>query len=259
MANNPSPLVPLPPDVTPSPEAVPRAGGERRFERLSLALPLVGIAVGTALALGGDRSTRKLGFATLAGSAVAAIVRWQLARVVTETASYEVEAASGAFEIRHYPESVHAETVVAASEWGASLSEGFRRLAGYIFGGNAAHSKIAMTAPVVATIGNGAVATRTVAFKMPDHYALDALPKPNDVQIAIRRIPARRVAALGFRGRYGGALPAQKKQELLSRVREAGLLPIGEVTFAGYDAPWTLPALRRNEVLVEVSTLRPGT
>ena len=146
MANNPSPLVPLTPDVTPSPEAVRRAGGERRFEQLSLALPRVGIAVGTALALGGDRSTRKLGFATLVGSAVAAIMRWQLARVVTETASYEVEAASGAFEIRHYPESVHAETVVAASEWGASLSVGFRRLAGYIFGGNAAHSKIAMTA-----------------------------------------------------------------------------------------------------------------
>ena len=95
---------------------------------------------------------------------------------------------------------------------------------------------------------------------MPTHYSLEALPKPDDVQVAIRQIPARRIAALGFAGRYGGAIPAQKKkQELLRRVREAGFLPIGEVTFAGYDAPWTLPALRRNEVLVEVSTLRPGT
>ena len=258
MTPSTSQLTPMSRPVPPPPtEAVQRRGSPRLFERVSVALPLAGIALGAAFAWGGGRSTRKLGLATLGGSLALAVVRWQLARVVTETALYEVEGAEGDFEIRHYAPSVHAETVVNATEWKASLNEGFHRLAGYIFGGNAARMKIAMTAPVVATIGNSPVATRTISFKMPTDYPLEALPKPDDVQVAIRQIPARRIAALGFAGRYGGAIPAQKKQELLRRVREAGFLPIGEVTFAGYDAPWTLPALRRNEVLVEVSRLRP--
>jgi hypothetical protein len=61
------------------------------------------------------------------------------------------------------------------------------------------------------------------------------------------------VAALRFSGRYSGDLPAKKGAELLARVREAGLHALGEVTFAGYDAPSTVPWLRRNEVLVDLA------
>jgi hypothetical protein len=66
------------------------------------------------------------------------------------------------------------------------------------------------------------------------------------------RVPARRVAALGFSGRYGGDIPAHKRNELMFLTRLAGLSPRSEVWFAGYDGPSTLPLLRRNEVLVEL-------
>jgi len=198
-----------------------------------------------------------MGLTTLAGSAAALLTRWQLARLFSEKARYTIESLDGEFEVRQYAPRVQAETVLNAAPWAQSLHEGFDRLAKYIYGGNSRQMKIAMTAPVLVTVGATDRATRTVAFKMPDSEPFETLPVPLDRQITLRRIPARRVAALSYTGRYGSEIPAEKRQELLAYVRAAGFLPIGEVTFAGYDAPWTLPWLRRNEVQVELSSL-PG-
>ena len=64
-----------------------------------------------------------------------------------EHARYSVVAASDDIEIRDYPAQIIAETIVSG-ERAAAISEGFRRLAGYIFGANQPNEKIAMTAPV---------------------------------------------------------------------------------------------------------------
>lgn len=241
----------------PATSAMRRSRRTRFVEQTSLVLPIAGATIGALCALGGEGSTRRIGLATLGGSLAAMLTRWQLARVFSEKAQYKIESLDGDFEVRQYAPRVHAETVLNAAPWKQSLNEGFDRLAKYIFGGNSRQLKIAMTAPVMVTVGATDRATRTVAFKIPDSEPFETLPTPEDRQITLRRIPARRVAALRYNGRYGQEMPAQKRQELLTYVRAAGLLPIGEVTFAGYDAPWTLPLLRRNEVQVELSTL-PG-
>lgn len=241
----------------PATPAMRRSRRTQLVERASLVLPLVGVGVGAWCALRGDGSTRQVGLTTFGASLAAVVTRWQLARWFSEKANYEVESSDGDFEVRNYAPRVQAETVLNAAPWHQSLNEGFERLAGYISGANARHQKIAMTAPVLVTVGATDRATRTVAFKMPDSEPFETLPAPSDRQITLRRVPARRVAALSYSGRYGREIPAQKRQELLTYVRAANLLPIGEVTFAGYDAPWTLPWLRRNEVQVELSTM-PG-
>jgi SOUL heme-binding protein len=226
----------------------------RALEQTSLVIPLAALGIGAFLALRGGR-TRQIGIATLGGSLGAVLTRWQLARWVTEKTRYQVELSDGDFEVRHYAARVQAETVINAAPWRLSLNDGFHRLASYIFGDNAGHQKIAMTAPVTMTLGAVDRSTRTVAFKMPDRIAMESLPEPTDRRITLRRVPPRRLAVLRFSGRYGVELPNRKRMELLTRVRNARLLPIGDVTFAGYDAPWTLPFLRRNEVMVEVSSL----
>jgi hypothetical protein len=250
-----APLTPAAIEVLPSTPARRRSRRTRFVEQASLIVPLAGIGVGAWCALNGERSKRELGVATLVSSFAAMLTRWQLARLFSEKVRYQIESIDGDFEVRHYAPRVHAETVLNAAPWKQSLNEGFGRLASYISGGNSRHRKIAMTAPVMVTVGAMDRATRTVAFKIPDSEPFETLPAPNDRQITLRRIPARRVATLSYSGRYGVEIPAKKRQELLTYVRAAGLLPIGDVTFAGYDAPWTLPWLRRNEVQVELSAL----
>jgi len=252
-----APLIPAAVEELPSTPARRRSRRTRFFEQTSLILPLAGVGVGAWCALRGDRNTREIGTTMLVSSFAAMLTRWQLARLFSEKARYEIESSDGEFEVRYYAPRVHAETVLNAAPWKQSLNEGFDRLANYISGANAQQKKIAMTAPVMVTVGAMDRATRTVAFKIPDSEPFETLPAPSDRQITLRRIPARRVAALGYSGRYGVEIPAKKRQELMTYVRAAGLLPIGDVTFAGYDAPWTLPWLRRNEVQVELSSL-PG-
>jgi hypothetical protein len=248
--------VPLPANL-----AAQACSRSRLLARLSRLAPLAGLGVGVWLALGPERSSRVVASATIGVSLAAGLARWQLKRWFSEQPRYEVESHSGDFEVRYYAPRVQAETVVNAAPWATSLHQGFGRLAAYILGKNAEQRRIATTVPVTATVGATDCATRFVSFKMPEDCPIQDLPRPDDRNITVRAIPARRVAALRFSGNCGLALPDAKRRQLLDRARAAGLIPIGDVTFAGYDAPSTVPWLRRNEVLVEVSTLphRPGS
>ena len=64
-----------------------------------------------------------------------------------EEPSYSVLSNDGDVEVRKYAPQIVATTEVEGDRE-AALSEGFRRLAGYIFGKNRSKTKIAMTAPV---------------------------------------------------------------------------------------------------------------
>lgn len=254
-----------------------RAQTTRWLGRVSFALPLVGLAAGAwLLSRGSER--RPTAYGVLGAAVGLGALRWQLQRLVTEEMPYVVEARLGAIEVRRYPEQVWAETVVEDSSWSEALNEGFRRLAGYIFGANDGQEslgittpvlsalsatvqpgtdksgeKLSMTTPVFATLGAGAVGERTVAFVMPGDRELRSLPKPRDPRVRLRAIPERLVAALPFTGDYESGSPQQKREELLSSLAEAGRDVQGEASFAGYDPPSTLPALRRNEVMIELS------
>lgn len=201
------------------------------------------------------------GIALLVG---AAVVRWQAAGRFCEEPAYEVEGALGAnAEIRRYAPRVLAVTRVSASDRERAVSEGFRRLAGYIFGGNVSAASIAMTVPVTqagAQAGERIAMTAPVTqasaseggfevtFTMPASYTLETLPRPSDARVELRALPAERVAVLRYTGSTSGAIVAQHAETLRARVRERGLVPLGEPVSARYDPPSTLPWIRRNEV-----------
>lgn len=226
-------------------------------------LPAVGfgaiLALGTAGLFGRGpkvlRSSRLLS-GLLVGGAAVGLAKWQLGRFFTETPDYEVEQKVNGLEIRSYAPRVVAETTVESRELEQALDEGFRRLAGYIFGGNGGKrvpgvdsqekkgERIAMTAPVTAR----EEATGTVVtFTMPRDRALEVLPIPDDPRIRVSRTEAARFAVLTYRAGYGAARAKAAQEELVARAAAVGLTASGNPIFAGYDEPSTLPFLRRVE------------
>ena len=66
----------------------------------------------------------------------------------TETQEYQVVKIEKDFEIRHYPAATMASISSFARTYKDLRTPGFRKLAGYIFGGNSENKQIAMTTPV---------------------------------------------------------------------------------------------------------------
>ena len=180
------------------------------------------------------------------GAATLAVGAWQLQRLFTAEPAHEVEQRRGRLEIRRYPSIRVAETTVDRT-WDEALDEGFRRLAGFIVGGNVGHKKLAMTSPV---LGTGDGAGFKVSFVMAEGD--EAIPTPDDERISVSDVPSRRIAVLRFAGRYDAQNIENKKLELIRALASEGLKPPGEAYFAGYDPPSTLPLLRRNELWVEL-------
>lgn len=91
-----------------------------------------------------------------------------------------------------------------------------------------------------------------VRFTMPGRYRLDDLPVPNDPAVKIRAMAPARFAVLRFSGLSGEAKVAKTLEKLLSILRVRGLRPVGPVSIARYNPPWTPWFLRRNEVMISV-------
>jgi len=230
------------------------------------ALVAAPVAIGSGLGglLGSRRAGMIAGGLTAAGLAA---LRWQLSRLFTPEPDHEVEEALGRLEIRRYAPRIEARTTIDVADFDAALGQGFARLADYIGGANRGHEELAMTTPVVARgslagerLGRtgGPVITShrggyTVAFVMPPDRTMDSLPRPSDERVRLHHVPERRVAALRFAGRYDGPTVAEREHELARLVAQHGLRAVGEPMFAGFDPPWTLPLLRRNEVWLELA------
>jgi hypothetical protein len=166
-----------------------------------------------------------------------------------EIPAYTVEQQAGAVEIRRYAPHLVAEVTVAGPQSGA-LGRGFRILAGYIFGGNATGTEVAMTAPVAQT-GEGDV--WTVAFAMPRAYTAETLPPPDNPAIRFVMTEAERVIVLRFAGIAGQRRLDEAAAQLRDIAARSGIAIEGPPRFYFYDDPFTLPWNRRNEVAFRIA------
>ena len=170
-----------------------------------------------------------------------------------EQADYTVERSDGRFEIRSYPAMIVAQ-VNTRGERKPAIGEGFRMIAGYIFGGNHPHQKVAMTAPVLQQRdGPDADDSWTVRFVMPRKWTLSTLPKPDDPRVTLVSQPAATFAVIRFAGLAGDKTVAEKTRALNAFITRQRLRPSGLPILAFFDPPWILPFLRRNEIMIAVS------
>lgn len=202
-------------------------------------------------------------------------------RAGTEQPPYEVVGRVGEAEIRRYKPQIAAEAVVEGPVETAR-NEGFRRVAGYIFGDNTAKASVAMTAPVVqgreAAGGSQSIAMTapvvqaragrsesiamtspvvqqpagaeswSIQFIMPSKYTMETLPQPNDPRVRLVEIPARTFAVVRFSGLGRAEAVAQHEKALDAALAGSSWRAVGDPVTWYYDPPWTVPFMRRNEV-----------
>ena len=153
------------------------------------------------------------------------------------------------FEIRNYSDAIQARVHTPGDGW-ANASGGFRRIAGYIFGGNERNQSIAMTAPVHMWKSEGG---SMMAFIMPSEHEMSDLPMPNDSEIELLPVEGGVFAAMKFSGFSGHSKRDRLIAKLLRLVEKEGLTVAGEPILAVYDNPTsTLPFMRRNEILLPI-------
>lgn len=186
-----------------------------------------------------------------------------------EEAPYRSILKENEFEIRDYAAFVVAETrVVADYEDAGGMA--FRKLFAYISGENEGRTKIAMTAPVISesndvSTGEKIAMTAPVLsqqdgtawlyrFVLPKGFSIDSAPRPLDPDVTLAQIASRRVATIRYSGRANEKSRVENTAALLRWIESEGLVQESDPRWAGYNAPWTLPPLRRNEVLIDVAS-----
>jgi hypothetical protein len=182
-----------------------------------------------------------------------------------ESPKYKVLEAKGEFEIREYSSYIIAKTTVKG-DYDESSGEAFKILAGYIFGKNKTENKISMTSPVLMknepqqiamtspVVMNQTEDSFSMTFSMPSKYTLENLPEPLDKRIKFEKVEVQIIASHRF-----SWFSSKKKNNLMAKELRDWLKNFKNYraseghSFAGYNPPWTLPFLKRNEVHIILS------
>jgi hypothetical protein len=118
--------------------------------------------------------------------------------------------------------------------------------------------KIAMTAPVTLEPQQDAVNMQTakqwmVKFVMPSQYTLASIPKPKNKAVSLKEISSTHFVVLKYSGFNTQSKVQAKSLEASDWVRKKNLKTLGAPQLSRYDPSWTLPMLRRNEIMIEVA------
>lgn len=187
-------------------------------------------------------------------SGVIDAVRQLFGSIDVAVPEYEVLKSYADFEIRRYPALLRAETSAATE------NQAFRKLAKYIgvFGTPAnvdvktkKPEAISMTAPVMMN-------EVSMSFVLPKEFTMENVPQPTDAAIQIKQDPSAVMAVLSFSGYWNMGNVEEKKDELLSKIKSVSSESNEKIVvksplewdYFGYNPPWTLWFLRKNEVVI---------
>jgi effector-binding domain-containing protein len=180
-----------------------------------------------------------------------------------EKPDYKVLTSSENIQIRQYPPMIIAEVEVEGNRE-AAIGDGFRLLADYIFGNNTVQKDIAMTAPVqqqesqkiamTAPVQQQSTGTTwKVSFVMPAGYSMESLPKPNNDRVTLQEIAASKLIVIRFSGTSSDKNVAGYEKQLMDYIAANQIKTTCSARYAFYNPPWTLPFMRRNEVMLEIN------
>lgn len=164
-----------------------------------------------------------------------------------DEAPYKLLKKDDNFEVRHYERLV---LVTTPSEGMGEQRKPFGRLFDYISGNNQQQQKIDMTAPVFMDQENGE--STSMSFVMPFTFTQSSTPKPEDPSVMVHSLEDYTVASVTFSGFLDTDNIREHEKLLRTWIDQHKLVVKGLAKAAGYNPPFTIPALRRNEVLIPV-------
>ena len=160
-----------------------------------------------------------------------------------EEANYEVVKENKEYEIRKYSDRLVIET-------NSIEGNGFRKLFNYISGNNEESQEIKMTVPVTQEIKNGSM---TMQFYLPLKFNKDNAPKPSNSDIKILTIEGGYYAVIKYSGRSSDKNFLKNKNILEKQLKQDNITIISPPIRASYNSPFTLPMLKRNEVMYKIN------
>jgi hypothetical protein len=166
----------------------------------------------------------------------------------TEKQKFRVILKEDRFEIRFYPSATMATIYSNATNYKGLASNGFRKLARYIFGGNEQKQSISMTAPVRMNMTEKG---SSMSFVMPEKYNNNELPTPNDKSIDIQQSKPVYVASISFSGYATDVKIKSNKEQLEQMLKDKHIKMVGEYSFLGYNAPYDFFG-RTNEIIIPI-------
>ncbi len=166
-----------------------------------------------------------------------------------EKLDYKVLQSEHNIEIRLYQPMIIAEVDVEGKRQDA-VRDGFRLIADYIFGNNTVQRDIAMTAPV-----NQQLTGRSwqISLVMPSKQSMESLPQPNNDRVRLTKILSKKFAVIKFSGTNSNENLAEHEKQLMSYIEAKQFKIIVSHKYAVYSPPWSLPFMRRNEVMLEIN------
>ena len=160
-----------------------------------------------------------------------------------EEANYELIKENKEYEIRKYSDRLVVET-------NSTEGNGFRKLFNYISGNNEESQEIKMTVPVTQVIKNE---NMTMQFYLPLKFNKDNAPKPSNSDIKILTIESGYYAVIKYSGRSSDKNFLKNKDILEKQLIQDNIKIISPPIRASYNSPFTLPMLKRNEVMYRIS------
>ena len=163
--------------------------------------------------------------------------------MATEQLKYETLDANEIYEIRKYSDRLVIETETS------NQNSSFRKLFNYISGSNEKNQEIKMTAPVTQIKKNGKMAMQ---FYLPVEFNKKNVPNPTNPEVKVLNMKGGYFAVITYSGRASDNNFIKHKEILENRLNEDKVSILGPPIRATYNGPFTLPMLRRNEVMFEI-------
>ncbi len=159
-----------------------------------------------------------------------------------EEANYETISENKNYEIRKYFDRLVIET-------DSTGGNGFRKLFNYISGNNEEKKEIKMTVPVTQENKDGSM---KMQFYLPSKFNKDNVPKPSNPEIKVLNIEGGYYAVIKYSGRSSDKNFIKNKNILEKELKKDDIIILSPPIRASYNSPFTLPMLKRNEVMFRI-------